>query len=185
MKSTLFIPIFLFLTDFAWAEPKMEMHRLQNTTKDQSGWYYAVSTNGSFSVCIPIPFNDFTISEDKGSDAPIKTHSVGAMSIEGVKYSATEIPKTKVKTQPTLENLPKQFNKPGQIVSNIDSLSFEGFKSISFSVEDSSNGSHFRYIETPGSLIMLIIEYPLNQREIASATREQFLSSFKIKNTNK
>jgi len=51
----------------ATAEPKVEMHRLGVNVDDGSGWYPAVSTKGSFSILMPIPFNDF-MTRDPGTD---------------------------------------------------------------------------------------------------------------------
>ncbi|MDZ4834035.1 MAG: hypothetical protein SGJ27_09690, partial [Candidatus Melainabacteria bacterium] len=64
MKSYLLTITLLFSSSLVWAEPQMEMHRVQATTKDSSGWYLAASTHGSFSVLLPIPFNDFTVIDD-------------------------------------------------------------------------------------------------------------------------
>src|SRR5262245_43916523 len=102
------------------AEPKMEMHRMQATTKDPSGWYLAASTHGTFSVLIPIPFNDFTVTDDDPKFGKIKTHIVGSKSSEGIKFSATETPIIAGKTPTNLTSFPKQFSKPGQTVSDID-----------------------------------------------------------------
>ena len=86
----------------AWAEPQMEMHRVQATTKDPSGWYLAASTHGAFSVLIPIPFNDFTVT------------------------------------------------------------------------------AYMRHVKTPKSLILVILEYPMDQAKAADGYRAVFLSSLKI-----
>ncbi len=47
----------------AMAEPKLEMHRVGAKADDGSGWHLAVSSKGSFSVLLPIPFNDFTTND--------------------------------------------------------------------------------------------------------------------------
>jgi len=161
----------------------MEMHRLQATTKDPSGWYLASSTYGSFSVLIPIPFNDFTVTDDDPKAGKIKTHTVGARSSEGIKFSATETPIIEGKSPADLATLPQQMRKPGQTVSDIDVSLFAGYPSVSFSVKGPSTGAHMRYLKTRSSLIVVILEYPLDQAKAADGLKSTFLSSLKIKQT--
>ena len=71
----------------AQAQPKLEMHRVGAKADDGSGWHLAVSSKGSFSVLLPIPFNDFTTNEGTGET----TFVVGAKSSEGIKFSAVEL----------------------------------------------------------------------------------------------
>lgn len=52
--------IVLGVTATAHARPKLEMHRVGVSADDGSGWHLAVSSKGSFSIRLPIPFNDFT-----------------------------------------------------------------------------------------------------------------------------
>ena len=42
-------------------EPPVKMYRYQVSVKDESGWYPAISTGGSFKAIMPLPFNDFSI----------------------------------------------------------------------------------------------------------------------------
>ena len=37
------------------------MHRVQAGSRNAQGWYDAQSTEGHFSISLPIPFNDFTV----------------------------------------------------------------------------------------------------------------------------
>jgi len=164
----------------AWAKPQMEMHRVQATTKDASGWYLAASTRGSFAVLIPIPFNDFTVTDDDPKAGGTKTYTVGAKSAEGIKFSATEIPITVGRTPTNLVALPQQFQKPGQAVSDIDNSSFAGYPSVMFSVKGASGGAYMRYVRTPKSLITVILEYPRDQAKTAEGFWSGFLSSLKI-----
>src|SRR5262245_31461615 len=64
------------------AKPQLEMHRQQATTPGDSGWYLAESTHGSFSVLMPIPFNDFTVTASDPKLGTIRTYAVGALSAE-------------------------------------------------------------------------------------------------------
>src|SRR2546428_8053361 len=77
----------------AWAQqPKLEMHRAGVDSKDPSGWHLAVSTKGSFSVRMPIPFNDFSIRSSDAKAGEEVTHVIGGKSAEGIKLSVVEVP---------------------------------------------------------------------------------------------
>jgi hypothetical protein len=72
-------------------QPKLEMHRVGVNADDGSGWHQAVSTKGTFSVRVPIPFNDFTTHDAATGEV---SHVIGGKSSEGIKFMAVEIPVT-------------------------------------------------------------------------------------------
>ena len=184
MKILLTI-VFILMPLCGWAEPKMEMHRVQATTRDPSGWYLAESTHGSFAVLIPIPFNDLTVTDGDSTAGIIKTYTVGAKSAEGIKFSATEMPIIAARTSTPLSALPKQFQKLGQTVSDVDSTSFAGYPSVLFSVKGPSSHAYMRYVRTPTSMVVIILEYPTDQAKIAEELRPIFLSSLRINKAKK
>ena len=183
MRSFILTIVLLSISSLTWADPQMEMHRLQATTKDPSGWYIAASTHGSFSVLIPIPFNDFTVTDDDSKFGKIKTHTVGSKSAEGIKFSATETPIVQGRSPTNLAAFPDQFRKPGQTVSDISTSLFADYPSVSFSVKGPSTGAYMRCVKTPKSLILVILEYPIDQVKPADGFRSVFLSSLKINKT--
>ena len=67
------------------------MHRVQAGEPDASGWMLAESTEGAFSVRMPIKFNDFSVGEADPKEPALRTHTVGAKSQEGIKFQATRI----------------------------------------------------------------------------------------------
>jgi len=69
----------------------MTMHRLQAGEPDATGWMLAKSTDGGFSVRLPLKFNDFTLAESDPKAPVLRTLTVGAKSQEGIKFSATRI----------------------------------------------------------------------------------------------
>src|SRR5437660_1842669 len=73
----------------AEAQPKLEMHRVGVSADDGSGWHLAVSSKGSFSIRLPIPFNDFTTRDATTGEV---SYAVGAKSSEGITFSAVETP---------------------------------------------------------------------------------------------
>src|SRR5688572_14956334 len=128
MKPFLLTFVLLSMSGLARAEePKveMEMHRIQATAKDPSGWYLAASTHGTFSVLIPIPFNDFTGTYNDPKYGTIKTHIVGAKTAEGMEFTGTEAPVLAGRTPTNLMSLPQDFSKSGDKVSDVDTRSEE------------------------------------------------------------
>ena len=71
--------------------PGMKMRRIQAGEPDASGWRVAASTEGEFSVRLPLKFNDFTIGEGDSKAPMLHTFTVGAKSQEGIKFTATRI----------------------------------------------------------------------------------------------
>jgi hypothetical protein len=70
--------------------PGMKMHRVQAGEADASGWMLAESTEGGFSVRLPLKFNDFTLETD-AKEPTLRLFVVGAKSQEGIKFTATRI----------------------------------------------------------------------------------------------
>src|SRR5262249_35542055 len=83
-------------------QPKRERHRTGVEPKDPSGGPPAVSTKGSFSVRMPIPFNDFTVRSTDPKAGEELTHVIGGKSAEGIKVSAVEVPASP-KSAPSLD----------------------------------------------------------------------------------
>jgi len=180
MKSFVLTIILLSMSRLAWAERQMEMHRVQATTKDSSGWYLAASTHGTFSVLLPIPFDDFTVTDDHPRFGTIKTYIVGAKGAEGIKFSVIETTIIEGVSPTNVAAMTQQFSKPGQKVSDIDTSLFAGYPSVAFSVTSPSRGAYIRNVRTPKSLILLLLEYPNDQAKAAEGFRSTFLSSLKI-----
>jgi hypothetical protein len=89
MKSiALFFSICL-LSGQAGAQ-EMKMHRKMAGQPDPSGWMLAASTEGRFSVRLPLKFNDFTTHEPYPSPVN-RTYAVGARSSDETAFVATRI----------------------------------------------------------------------------------------------
>src|SRR3954451_7872121 len=99
------IAIALVLPGVAAAQPNLEMHRVGVTADDGLGWHLAVSSQGSFSILVPIPFNDFTTRDAATGEA---TYVVGGKSSEGIKFAAVELAPG-AKAPPELASIPKTF----------------------------------------------------------------------------
>ncbi len=168
----------LIVSTSATAEPKLEMHRVGVNADNGSGWYPAVSTEGSFSVLLPIPFNDFT-TRDPSTDEV--SHVVGGKSSEGIKFTAVELPVT-AKTPVDLAAIPKSFSSnPANKVSDVSRNTKDEVDNLLFSVANSATTAHFRYIRMKGALYILTIEYPNAYRDVVAEKKDKFFGSFKLK----
>jgi hypothetical protein len=168
----------LIVSTSATAEPKFEMHRVGVNVDDGSGWYPAVSTKGSFSILLPIPFNDFT-TRDPGTGEV--SNVVGGKSSEGIKFTAAELPVT-ARTPVDLAAIPKSFSsKPANKVSDVTRSTKDDVDNLFFSVTNSATAAHFRYIRMKGMLYVLTIEYPNAYRDVVAEKKDKFFGSFKFK----
>lgn len=67
----------------------MKMHRIQATNPVEGGWHRAVSTEGAFSVELPLAFNDFRTRTETTDRVEIRSHSIGAKTPGLLAWSAT------------------------------------------------------------------------------------------------
>src|ERR1051325_9414530 len=126
------------------AKADIKMHRIVATNAGDGGWYLAESTYGSFSVQMPIPFNDFTITAGGSNSLVVSTHVVGAQSAEGLKFSATQAPVPFGKPAPDFDGLVKDFAKEGQEVSDVMKIQFMGYPSMTLSASGLTTGGYIR-----------------------------------------
>ena len=170
-----------FLLAVAQAQPKLEMHRAGVNADDGSGWHLGVSTKGSFSIRLPIPFNDFTTHDPKTGEA---THVIGAKSAEGIKFSAVELA-INAKSPGDLDAILKTFAaNSANKVSNVERKNRDGLDTLDFSVANATSMAHLRYIKARSVLYALTIECPNAQRELVAAIKGKFFDSFKPKTSS-
>ena len=91
MRPSIALLLLCSLLAGAAAAQEMKMHRQQAGEPDASGWMLAESTEGRFSVRMPIRFNDFTVVETNANAPAERTHTIGARSSEGIAVVATRI----------------------------------------------------------------------------------------------
>jgi hypothetical protein len=184
----LFLPLaFVMLPGLAARaqQPKLEMHRAGVDSKDPSGWHLAVSTKGSFSVRMPIPFNDFTVRSTDSKTGEEVTHVIGGKSTEGIRVSAVEMP-TSAKSGPSLDKILADFSsRPGHKVSDVQRISKGDVDTLSFSASGAQTSAHIRYIRTKSATYVLTIEFPNAHRDDVAGLREEFFGSFKTETTGR
>ena len=173
--SIAFAILLFYFSSTAQSTSPVKMHRIQDTTKDKSGLYYGKSTEGHFSVLLPIPFNDFTIKTDEAT-----SYVIGSKSEEGIKFSVTEIVKKEKNKAIDLDALLKGFSSSSSKVENVRKEKTKYSESISFSVVDKSKGAIFKYINTQNSLFTMIIEFPIAYKKTVEDEFRYFFSSLSI-----
>jgi hypothetical protein len=172
------IAIALVLPAIAQAQPKLEMHRVGVSADDGSGWHLAVSSKGSFSVLLPIPFNDFTTRDAATGDA---TYVVGGKSTEGIKFVAVELAPG-AKAPPDLASVPKSLAAtPGNKVSDVKRSTKGDADILTLTVANAATTLYMRCVQVNGVRYTLTIEFPNAHRELVDANRDKFFESFKLK----
>jgi len=91
MRQSIALLLLCSLLAGAAAAQEMKMHRRQAGEPDATGWMLAESTEGRFSVRMPIRFNDFTVVETNANAPAERTHTIGARSSEGIALVAMRI----------------------------------------------------------------------------------------------
>lgn len=181
---SLFLPLTLVVLPAVAAraqQPKLEMHRSGVVGKDPSGWHLAVSTKGSFSVRMPIPFNDFTVRSTDPKTGEQVTHVIGGKSTEGIRLSAAEMPAS-AKSAPNLDKILADFStKPGNKVSDVQRVAKGDVDTLSFSVSGAQTSAHIRYVKTKSATYVLTVEFPNANRNDVAGVREEFFGSFETK----
>jgi hypothetical protein len=162
-------------------QPKLEMHRAGVVSKDPSGRHLGVSTKGSFSVRMPIPFNDFTVRSTDPKTSQEVTHVIGGTSTEGIKLSVVEMPAS-AKSAPSLEKILADFSaRPGNKVTDVRRAAEGDVDTLSFSASGAQTSAHVRYIKTKNATYSLTIEFPNAHLNDVAGVREEFFGSFKTK----
>jgi hypothetical protein len=186
MASTVFRPsvrfalvaIMLCTMTATQAQPKLDMHRVGVSADDGSGWHLAVSSKGSFSVRLPIPFNDFTTHDPTTGEV---SYVVGGKSSEGIKFSVVEVPAGGRK-QTDFAEIPKSLaSNPATKVSDVSRSASNGADTLSLTTTNAATTAHARYIQMKGTLYILTVEYPNAYRELVAANKDKFFGSFKLK----
>lgn len=158
----------------------VKMHRLQAGTRDKDGWYEAKSTEGHFTVSLPIPFNDFTVNVKEDGKEKI-SYVVGSKSKEGFKFTVTECPQ---------ESLAKPFGLKGTVegfksdkrstVSEEKTFEFDGHPAFSFKVADTKSSAFIHAVSANSRVFMLIVEYPTALEKDVLPLTDPFFTSLKI-----
>lgn len=172
------IVVAIALSAVTHAEPKLEMHRVGVKADDGSGWNTAISTDGSFAVLMPIPFNDFTTRDAATGET---SYVIGGKSTEGIKFVALELAPGG-KPPPDLASIPQAMAATaGNKVSDVTRSSKDGADVLSLTVVTPEVTLYMRGIQLQGVRYLLSIELPNAHRELVAKFKDRFFDSFKLK----
>ena len=169
------IAIALVLPAIAMAEPRLETHRVGAKTDDGSGWHLAVSSKGSFSVLLPIPFNDFTPATRHRRDH----HVVGGKS-PGIKFAASSSHRAASAAGSRLDPENARGNA-GQQGVRCHALDKGDADILTLTMANATTTLYMCCIEIKGVRYTLSIEFPNAHRELVAASKDKFFDSFKLK----
>jgi hypothetical protein len=153
------------------------MHRSGTGQLDSTGWTDAKSTEGKFSVRLPVPFDDFTVkNSDEGLQAG-RFFVIGTATPEGVKLSVI---RASYDNPDAAEHYFKNWQKGGVLRGKQEDHSvtnYRDFDAIEISASDDSSIVYARTILVKRDLLLQTIESPLSQRAVAEQLKATFFQS--------
>lgn len=179
IASTLFAVALLSAPSSAQTLPEgMTMHRIAAGNLDASGWTDAASTQGGFSVRLPIKFNDFTVAvPNKG--AVSKMFVVGGKDMAGVKFTAMRM---QYRQKGLAQSYFAKFETGKAIKgATVKPHEFQGRKAVDLALTGSRSLARQRVVLLKDSLVMMIVEYPRALRFFAPQQKiDTFFASLRI-----
>ncbi len=164
------------MSAFAQTIPSgMKMHRIQAGEPDASGWMVAASTEGGFSVRLPLKFNDFTIAERDPKAPVLRTFTVGAKSQEGIKFSATRI--VYRKGSDTAKYFFARFEKGQDLGSTPERVTPQSIgkrRAVDLVLRGASSVAYQRVVMLETDLLLMIVESPSSH----DTTAQDFVNPF-------
>jgi hypothetical protein len=153
----------------------MTMHRIQAGEPDASGWMLAASTEGGFSVRLPLKFDDFTFVESDPKSPTLRVFTVGAASHEGIRFSATRVVYRKGAASANdffarFENGQGLGARPERITSH----KFRDRRAVDAVLETASSVGFERVVLLDSDLLLMVVESPRSDE----ATAQKFAAAF-------
>jgi hypothetical protein len=161
-------------------QPAMTMHRTQAGELDSSGWTAARSTEGGFTVRLPLRFNDFTIADSNPDSATSKMFVVGAKSVEGLKLTATRISYRKADGAATYFARIGRGEGLQTKPQSVKTLTASGRKAVDLQLSSSAAVSYSRYVLLDSDLIVMTVEAPAAHRSTAETLAPAVFESLAI-----
>lgn len=157
------------------------MHRTQAGKPNNNGWYEAKSTEGSFTVFLPIPFNDFTTIWENESGHPAKAFVIGSKSLEGFKFSVVEIQKNNLSPEGAVQEFAAGYKaQQGPKIFSEKSFNYHGHPATQLQLTDRAMSAVTRFIALSGKNFLLTVEYPSQKNKEVAPLVEPFFDSLVI-----
>ncbi|HEY3352411.1 MAG TPA: hypothetical protein VGQ83_04115 [Polyangia bacterium] len=135
----------------------MKMHRLQAAQPLGDGWHLATSTEGAFSVELPLSFNDFRTRAQTTDRVELRTHTVGAKTPGLLAWTATCMVRRDGRLGPSA---------PAPAPEKVE-------------LQGTPPRAHVRHLEHDDAACVLVVEAQGADPLPAEADRLRFLRSFK------
>lgn len=160
------------------AEPSRTDHRMAAGKPNFAGWYLAKSTNGNYSVQLPLAFDDFTVVEEGKSDID-RNEMIMASGSDGVVYAATRI---YYRTNGQAAHYFKNFIE-GKVAEGADvkRINVREYDAVDISIGNAKTASKQRALLVGENLFLLAAEWPVAQQAKAEKDVKVFLRSLNIK----
>ena len=155
------------------------MHRVQAGNPGVDGWYDAASTEGSFAVKLPGPFNDFTFESPNDFGKRSKTYAVGLKTAEGLRFSVIERVAAPGDPCPSPTDFAEKFRDSMTNAPRFTTIN--GFEAVQFNAIQGKEGTYIRYIKIPDRSVIMTLEYPRSQETLAAQVSDVFLMSLELK----
>jgi hypothetical protein len=173
-----FLWLFLLAANIQAQEPPViAMHRSGAGQRDESGWMDAKSTEGKYSVRLPVVFNDFTMRDPSPQSIIDRLFVIGALSAEGIKFAVT---RTLYRDPTDADPFFKKW-KAGNVLRGKEESrkvsDYQGFESVDVTGSNETALYRGKVILVKGDLFLLMIEAPLSQRELVEKLAPTFFSS--------
>jgi hypothetical protein len=165
--------VLLMLAGVAAADaqsPVREVHRLNVTAQDGARWQEASSMLGSFSIRMPVPFNDYTLRAEQ------VRHVIDGKSTDGIAFSVVEFPKKTSKGQ--MDGIYDDLGNSPLKTSAMNRAKRNGADILSFGTYGGVTSSYAQYVETDTSFYFVTIVYPPGLQTKVEAVKDEFFRSF-------
>jgi hypothetical protein len=171
----------LLAAKFAAAQalpPGMTMHRSSAGTLEASGWTLAKSTDGAFTVKLPLLFNDFTTVEQNPLEPVKQIFTVGGRAKDGVRFVASRFEYRDDKSAQTYYDNAKTKMPTNVTLPQVKERSIGKVPAVDVSFcETSGNCASFRNVLAGSTMIMLVVEYPVARRDELQPLVAEFFES--------
>ena len=180
-KSTAVLLLAALLAGTAAAQD-MKMHRKQaEGAPDEKGWMLARSTEGRFSVRMPMKFNDFTVTEKDPGAPSLRTHTVGIRSSERIALIATRIQYREGAA--AAKGFFERFETGrglGATPETIRQRKVGALRAVDLVIRRPAEVSYQRVVLLDADLLMLSVEAPKEHDALAQELSAQFFESLRV-----
>jgi hypothetical protein len=182
MKTiALFLSVSL-LAGTAAAQDNLKMHRKQaGADPDAAGWMLAKSTEGRFSVRLPLKFNDFTLTESNPGAPAARTFVVGMRSSEKIALTATRI--VYRKGAASAREYFARFEKGeglGAKPESVKPLKVGDLRAVDLALKRGADVSYQRVVLLDSDLLLMIVEAPREHDAIVQKIYPAFFDSLQV-----